>query len=81
MTQLVIGGPLGELHLRDQFRLDPVRALVGLWTHAERARRPLERLQQLPDARQLAFVEASARVADVHEIVVFVHAKEQRTEV
>ena len=82
MPQLRVGGPLGELDLRDQLaaRTQCGRSFVlRLWR--ERALVGFERPQQLHHPRELALVEAGAGVADVDEARSFVDAEQQRAEV
>ncbi len=81
MPQLRISGPLGELDLRDQRRLHPVRAFIRARPRAERGFLDFERLQQPHHPRELALVETRARVPDVRQVAVFVNAEQQRAEI
>src|SRR5205085_1527258 len=58
VAQLVVVGPLRELHLRDELGSDPVWPLVGLRPVLERAGRGRARRQQLHHPRELFLVEA-----------------------
>ncbi len=81
MAELVVVGPLGELHLRDELRLHPVRRLVrGRRRHIERTRRRLQPRQLGHHARQLRVIEPAADVRDVDELLALVDAEQQRAE-
>ena len=83
VPQLAVRGPFSEFDLCDQRRLHPVRPLVGFWLLEKRTHFRLERLQQLHQPRELRFVEAGSRVADVDEpsAWLLIDAKQQRPEV
>jgi len=67
VPQLGVRGPFGEPDLGDEFRTRPVWPFVCLRPHAERALFRFEWLEELHHARQLAFVEAGAGMADVDQ--------------
>src|SRR5262249_6097129 len=81
VSEFAVGGPLGELDLRDELGPDPVWMFVRLWGDRERRPRRLERFQQLPDASQLLAVEARAGMARVYQVAAVVHAEQQRTKI
>src|SRR5215470_12463038 len=75
-------GPVGEPHLADQLRLDPVVSLPHRNRSAlEWRRRPLQRLELLPKALEAGVVEAGADLGDVDEPALVVEADVQRAEV
>ena len=65
MSQVALGRPLGELHLRDQLGADPVRLLVGRQQAVERRGGRPARLEQAPHVRQLLVGEAAADMPGV----------------
>jgi hypothetical protein len=82
LPQLAVRGPLGEAHLRDQLRPDPMRPLVGLRHLGERALARFETFQHRHHPGQLALVEAGAGVPHVDQPSgIVVHAHEQRAEI
>src|SRR5205085_789107 len=70
-------GPLGELHLDDDFRLYPVRAFVGSRCVGEWRLTPLESMQSLVHVREALAIEAAACVPDILQLAIPIEVAEQ----
>src|SRR5579859_2053315 len=76
-SQLAGSGPLHELELCHEPRLDEMRSL-GRRPHLERAGLDLERLHQALQLAEHRVAEASAYLAGVHKLAVLVIADQER---
>src|SRR5437763_8495285 len=65
LTQFPVGRPLGELHLDDDLRRDPVRGLVRSRRVREWRRAPLELLESRAHGAQSLAIDAPSHVSHV----------------
>src|SRR4051794_27368778 len=80
LAQDAVLGPLLKLDLADELRIDPVDRGVGLRLRREWTAAPRGRMEFRPKSRRPLGVQAAAGMADVHQVVSVVHAKQHRAE-
>src|SRR4029078_3635184 len=81
LAKFSIACPFAELHLDNNFRLHPMRALVRLWDFFERRLALLEWCQLAVHLRESRASEPSTSVTDVNESIAIVVAEKKCADV